>query len=302
MRTSLICTFGRFNPPTKGHEKLLRMIVTTAKRTNLSAVVFLSNTEDTKENPLTHAERSRIITKSVSGVTIGPVVIRTPNEMLTWAKKQGYAKVFFAAGSDRRSDFQQLIDSWSREVDLTHDVDVRLISVPRDESKGSGSVAREYAKAGKLAAFQSVIMSGAADTTTATRLMKLIRRRLTPITAELHIRMKTFAEWLQEAEGDPDSKTTQGGVSDPGTTQGGMGGPADGEPPAGDEDVPDEDSLDAPEEKETGPYNTTAHLGRVPSDTPQQQARLVIHPTQRMKHTMKTNLQMWKQRNAIQPK
>ena len=48
-----VFVFGRFNPPTIGHGKLLNALSATAQREGGKALVFTSSTQDAKKNPLT---------------------------------------------------------------------------------------------------------------------------------------------------------------------------------------------------------------------------------------------------------
>ena len=51
MKTAVF-VFGRFNPPTIGHEKLLNALTATAQREGGKALVYTSSTQDSKKNPL----------------------------------------------------------------------------------------------------------------------------------------------------------------------------------------------------------------------------------------------------------
>ena len=50
MKTAVF-VFGRFNPPTIGHEKLLNALTATAQREGGKALVYTSSTQDAKKNP-----------------------------------------------------------------------------------------------------------------------------------------------------------------------------------------------------------------------------------------------------------
>jgi len=54
-------TFGRMNPPTIGHEKLLNAL--SAKSGKNPYRVFLSQTQDSKKNPLTYGEKVKLARK-----------------------------------------------------------------------------------------------------------------------------------------------------------------------------------------------------------------------------------------------
>ena len=49
MKTAVF-VFGRFNPPTIGHEKLLNALTATAQREGGKALVYTSSTQDAKKN------------------------------------------------------------------------------------------------------------------------------------------------------------------------------------------------------------------------------------------------------------
>ena len=50
--SSVVVVFGRFNPPTIGHEKLLKAAATQAKREGADLAIYPSRTQDKKKNPL----------------------------------------------------------------------------------------------------------------------------------------------------------------------------------------------------------------------------------------------------------
>ena len=47
-----IFTFGRFNPPTLGHEKLVTAVANVARREGGEYFVYPSHSQDPKKNPL----------------------------------------------------------------------------------------------------------------------------------------------------------------------------------------------------------------------------------------------------------
>ena len=52
-----VFTFGRFNPPTIGHEKLLKVVENTAKIQKGDYFVFMSHSQDAKKNPLSYNQK-----------------------------------------------------------------------------------------------------------------------------------------------------------------------------------------------------------------------------------------------------
>ena len=57
----LVFSYGRFNPPTTGHEVLLKKVVAVAKKENADAMVYSSQSNDPKKNPLPYKEKTKLI-------------------------------------------------------------------------------------------------------------------------------------------------------------------------------------------------------------------------------------------------
>ena len=55
--STAVFTFGRFNPPTIGHEKLLKVVANTASKEGADEYVFPSHSQDAKKNPLTNDQK-----------------------------------------------------------------------------------------------------------------------------------------------------------------------------------------------------------------------------------------------------
>ena len=60
-RATAVFAFGRLNPPTIGHQKLLQKILTTAQQLNGKAYMFLSHTQNNKTDPLSYDEKQNYI-------------------------------------------------------------------------------------------------------------------------------------------------------------------------------------------------------------------------------------------------
>ena len=52
-KQSVVFAFGRLNPPTIGHQKLIERVITIAKRVKGLPVLYVSASQDRKKNPLT---------------------------------------------------------------------------------------------------------------------------------------------------------------------------------------------------------------------------------------------------------
>ena len=50
---SIVLAWGRFNPPTTGHEKLITAVVSEAKKRGADYRIYPTKSTDPKKNPLT---------------------------------------------------------------------------------------------------------------------------------------------------------------------------------------------------------------------------------------------------------
>jgi len=60
-KKEVVFTFGRFNPPTTGHEKLMNKLASVAIGSNYR--VYASHSQDAKKNPLQYDEKVKIMRK-----------------------------------------------------------------------------------------------------------------------------------------------------------------------------------------------------------------------------------------------
>ena len=58
-----VFTFGRFNPPTIGHQKLLQATIKAARKEGGKAYIFGSFSQDKKKNPLSHSQKMHYLSK-----------------------------------------------------------------------------------------------------------------------------------------------------------------------------------------------------------------------------------------------
>src|SRR6056300_1155164 len=104
-----VVAFGRMNPPTIGHEKLVDKV----KSVNGDHYIFLSQTQKPKDNPLPFNVKLEFAKKFFPGVNVGHESVRTPIQMLQMLEKLGYTDVIYVAGSDRVEQFDKLFNDYN---------------------------------------------------------------------------------------------------------------------------------------------------------------------------------------------
>jgi nicotinamide mononucleotide adenylyltransferase/predicted nucleotidyltransferase len=104
-------TFGRFNPPTIGHEKLIKKVAQAAR----DYKVFLSRSEDTKKNPLSPSDKLSYM-KKMFPTHAKNIEINKSNMILDIATtlfKKGYNVLKMVVGSDRVSEFKGILTKYN---------------------------------------------------------------------------------------------------------------------------------------------------------------------------------------------
>jgi len=105
--------FGRFNPPTTGHEKLFEKL---KKVSGGSYRIYASKSQDPKKNPLTFKEKIKFMRKMFpkhARNIMADADVRTVIDIAVKLYDQGYTKVSMVAGSDRVKEFETLLNKYN---------------------------------------------------------------------------------------------------------------------------------------------------------------------------------------------
>ena len=107
--TSGVCvlTFGRVNPPTIGHLKLINKVAEEARKADGTGMIYLSHTQDSEKNPLPYPEKVKLIKKiAPSNIRVVKTVSRRVIDVLGEVYRLGFKDIIFVVGDDRVKDFQ----------------------------------------------------------------------------------------------------------------------------------------------------------------------------------------------------
>tara|TARA_Y100000592_G_scaffold59921_1_gene93785 strand:+ start:561 stop:2426 length:1866 start_codon:yes stop_codon:yes gene_type:complete len=180
----VVFAFGRLNPPTIGHQKLIDRVITMAKRVKGKPVLYVSASQDKTKNPLTVKQKIDYIKKIYSrGIDILPATgrERTFMEILKNRFDKKYTEVYMVAGSDRVLEFKKLIKTYNGK-DYNFDV-VEVISAgSRDPdaegvSGASGTKMREFARNNDYKSFKQNLMTGTRENV-AMKLFKDLKKQM----------------------------------------------------------------------------------------------------------------------------
>jgi len=143
-----VITFGRMNPPTVGHEKLVNKIISVAIDEKGTPLVYLSKTQDAKKNPLTYDQKIKYGQSLFGRKYVVKSNARTIIEVAKELQKS-YSKLVVVVGSDRVNEFNTLLQKYNGK-DYTFD-DINVVSAgdrdpdADDVSGMSASKMRGYA-------------------------------------------------------------------------------------------------------------------------------------------------------------
>ena len=110
-----IFTFGRFNPPTVGHEKLITAVQNVSRTSGGDFFVYPSHSQDSKKNPLDQSTKIRYMKKMFPKFkkNIIKSLGKTALEIASEIYDKGYKKIVMVVGSDRVREFKSILDTYN---------------------------------------------------------------------------------------------------------------------------------------------------------------------------------------------
>ena len=133
----LTVAFGRFNPPTVGHGKLLSAAKKASQGGDLK--IYPSRSQDPKKNPLDPDMKISFMKKmfpDYSENIVNDDEMRSIFNVLTTASEQGYKDVNIIVGSDRQAEFENLATKYNG--DLYDFENIRVISAGVRDADAEG--------------------------------------------------------------------------------------------------------------------------------------------------------------------
>ena len=134
---TLTVAFGRFNPPTVGHGKLLAAAKKASAGEDMK--IYPSRSQDAKKNPLDPDMKVSFMKKmfpDYSENIVNDDEMKSIFNVLTTADEQGYRNVNIIVGSDRQSEFENLATKYNG--DLYNFENIRVISAGVRDADAEG--------------------------------------------------------------------------------------------------------------------------------------------------------------------
>jgi hypothetical protein len=170
-RATAVFAFGRFNPPTIGHQKLIETVLQTAGKANGKAYLFLSHKQNNKTDPLDFKSKQSYIQQFYPKLAVGDAGANTIIKALQKIQSEGRTRIIMVAGSDRVEEFQKLLNQYNGKPDKAGNdlykfdsIDVVNAGQRDPDAEGvegaSASKARELAAKGQEHEFTRIAMGG----------------------------------------------------------------------------------------------------------------------------------------------
>ena len=108
---TVVVAWGRMNPVTSGHEKLVTKVKAVARQNKADVRIFLSHSQDPKKNPLSYEDKIELARKA-----FGNIIYKSSSKTIIDVMKElqkSYQNVILIAGSDRVSQFKELLNKYN---------------------------------------------------------------------------------------------------------------------------------------------------------------------------------------------
>jgi len=155
---TLTIAFGRFNPPTTGHEKLLDKVASSSDDSDY--IIVPSRSQDAKKNPLDPDTKVSVMQKMFpkhKNNIVNDKNNRTIFDVLKKAHTDGYTNVRILGGQDRVKEFEKLTGDYNGKLYNFDNVEVMSAGARDPDSEDvtgmSASKQRKAAAEGDIKAF-----------------------------------------------------------------------------------------------------------------------------------------------------
>jgi hypothetical protein len=165
----IVFAFGRMNPPTAGHSKLIDTVHSHAQKIGADHKVIVSHSQDKHKNPLTSEHKLHYLNHIHPNTNIEASTKEHPHFLAQLKKfhQEGYTHATMVAGSDRVDDFKKLVHKYNGpdgEYDFKK-IHIKSAGARDPDAEGvagvSGTKMRTHAGNNDLDKFKEGLHSGA---------------------------------------------------------------------------------------------------------------------------------------------
>ena len=150
-----VVSWGRMNPITTGHEKLINAVMNIAKTEKASPSIFLTHSQDNNKNPLSYEDKIKYAQKA-----FGSIITKSKAKTIIELMKEMarlYKNIIVVVGSDRVKEFETLLNKYNGKEYKFNNIQIISAGERDPDAEGvsgmSASKMREYASSNDLKNF-----------------------------------------------------------------------------------------------------------------------------------------------------
>tara|TARA_B100000780_G_scaffold265141_1_gene220323 strand:- start:528 stop:1310 length:783 start_codon:yes stop_codon:yes gene_type:complete len=192
--------FGRMNPPTIGHKKLVDVVASQPG----DPYLFITHTQKPKTDPLDFQTKLKFATKFFPNVTVGDSSVNTIIKALQKLESMGYTSVTYVAGSDRIDQFKTLINKYNGKDYKFNNINVVSAGERDPDADGAEGMSASKMRAAAISDDFSSFKQGVVDQSLANQLYDAVRKGMGLVDenyneSELALDKESLIDYLQKA-------------------------------------------------------------------------------------------------------
>ena len=204
----VVFTFGRFQPPTSGHQLLIDKVVDVANKKKAEHRIYASPGSDPKRNPLSYNNKIKYMKRMFPNANIVKnASMKNPFIVAQSLSDEGYEEVTMIVGSDRVSEMRKALNRYINEYGFKK---LTVVSAgKRDpDAEGaagtSGTKMRKAAAEGNMRDFKKGVPKKLSKTDTE-GLFKAVRRGMVIRERKIlgFVEHEEYSEFNEQKEMDP---------------------------------------------------------------------------------------------------
>ena len=136
---TLTIAFGRFNPPTIGHQQLMDVAAQSSAADGGDYLIYPSRSQDKKKNPLDPDTKVSYMRKMFPGHSeriVNDANTKTIFDVLKKAHNDGYTNVRIVGGADRVKEFEKLSNNYNGQLYAFDNIEVVSAGERDPDAKG----------------------------------------------------------------------------------------------------------------------------------------------------------------------
>lgn len=192
MSKHVVVSFSRNNPITAGHQKLFDAVVAVGKKFKTTDIhMHMSQTADTKKNPLNHTEKVKLAKSLIPSIAKYVSDDKSVRTIIDVFKKYSNpeAELHILAGSDRVPEYERLANAYNGKDYTYSKITVHSAGERDPDAEGttgiSGTKMREFAINNDFKSFKGGAPTGAREADVK-EMFDIIRSRLGGVKESLY--------------------------------------------------------------------------------------------------------------------